>query len=83
MKPFGTSAVALLIMRMCISLHINAGRLLVSVASVDDITSQHEDIVQVSESIQTGPEEHVKLSVIRDCKCMKMLCACYPPLFLT
>jgi len=44
---------------------------------VDDITSQHEGVVEGCESIQTGPEECVKLNTVRDYKCVKMLCGCY------
>jgi len=47
---------------------------------VDDITVQHEDVVEGCESIQTGPEERVKLNTVRDYKCIKMLCECYLPL---
>jgi len=45
---------------------------------LDDLTSQHEGVVEGCESIQTGPKECVKLNTVRDYKCMKM-CGCYLP----
>jgi hypothetical protein len=49
---------------------------------VDDIALQHEGVVEGCKSIQTGPEERVKLNKVRDCKCVKMLCECYLSLSL-
>lgn len=47
---------------------------------MDDITAQHEGVVEGCESIQTGLEERVKLNMVRDYKCIQMLCKCYLPL---